>query len=176
MRNFSGKSPSLLSDEHLRAIGAVIVNWNALEIVLEILALGFYQIPLNRGLIFTANLSFQNKLTVLRIAGAHGAISDEQQKRSFISFLERIEQAHNKRNAIVHGQWAGGKVQGLAKRMALRVRGRKLSTAVEQIPLAEIEAIATEFLELHGELASWVRVFGVPSDLPISDTDEQNPK
>lgn len=172
MADFPGKSPSLLSDDHLRAIGAVIVNWNAIEIVLEILMLGIYQIPLTRGLVFTTNLSFQNKLTILRICGAHGAIEEDSKKLEFAAFLDRIEAAYKKRNIVAHGNWAGGKVQGLAKRMAVRVRGRKLSTVSEQVPLSYLEGMATEFLELHGDLTAWVRFFGVSPALPTPDADE----
>ena len=168
MRNFPGKSPSLLSDDHLRAIGAVIVNWNSIELVMQILALGIYQIPLEKGLVFTSNLAFQNKLTILRIA-THGAIKDKPAERDFLDLLDRIEKAHLKRNTVAHGLWAAGNAQGLAKRMALRVRGRKLTPAREQVPLSDLEGMATEFLKLHGELVAWARRFGTESALPNSE-------
>jgi hypothetical protein len=165
MNNFSGKSPSVVSDDHLRAIGAVVVNWNGVEVIMELMILGLYEIAPNRGLILTSNLSFQNKLTILRILANGGAIQDGTEKRNLIAMLERLEQGHTKRNTIAHGVWADGKVQGLARRMAIRVRGRRLSTIDEQIPLMDVEKIANEFLALRLELGALAVRLGLHPEL-----------
>jgi hypothetical protein len=128
MDDFPGKSPSPLSDYHLRAIGAVVVNWSALEMAMEIMILGLYEVAPNRGLVLTSNLSFQNKLTILRILATKGAIKDDAEAQKCVDLLKRIEDAYVKRNIVAHGLWSSGKVQGLARRMSIRVRGRRLST------------------------------------------------
>jgi hypothetical protein len=68
---------SVVSDHHLRAIGAVVVNWQAIEMVMELTILGLYEISPDRGLVITSNLSFQNKLTILQILALRGAVTDK---------------------------------------------------------------------------------------------------
>jgi hypothetical protein len=172
MDDFPGKSKSLLTDHHLRAIGAVIVNWNAIEMAMELAILGLYEVTADRGMVLTANISFQNKLTILRILATRGAIKDQTEAKSFVSLLERIEKAHIKRNEIAHGLWAKGKADGLATRMAIRVRGRRLSTISEQIPLADIEAIASDFADAWGELIDASNRLGIRPELKVAPAQQ----
>jgi hypothetical protein len=166
MRNFSGKSVSTISDDHLRAIGAVVVNWSSLEMVMEIMILGLYDVKPNRGLVLTSNLGFQNKLTILRMLANNGAIKDGTEKQNCLDLLKRIEDSAPKRNTIAHGLWGAGNAQGLAKRLSLKVRGRQLSTINEQVPLAEVEAIANEFLTLRHELSALAERVGARPEIP----------
>ena len=176
MRDFSGKSPSPVSDEHLRAIGAIVVNWSALELVMELMILSLYEIEIRRGLILTSNLSFQNKLTILRVLATHGAIKDKVEARACNSLLDRIDKAHIKRNIVAHGWWAAGKVQGLAKRMAIHVRGRRLSTTSEQVPLSDLEVSANAILVLHADLRALSKRLGIYPDLPDGASPSPTPK
>jgi hypothetical protein len=169
MVDFSGKSKSFLTDNHLRAIGAVVVNWSTLEVLMELFILGLYEITPDRGLVITSNLSFQNKLTILRVLATRGAIKDADEAKSFAGLLDRIEKAHQKRNAIAHGWWSAGNADGLARRMAIRVRGRRLSTESEQVPLMDVEAVANDLLDVWekmlGYATRWkIRPTPVPAD------------
>lgn len=159
------KPLSVIQDNHLRAIGAVVVNWSAVEMVLELAILGLYQISPDRGLVLTANLSFQNKLTMLRILATEGAIEDQVEADNLLTILKRIEAASIERNKIVHGLWGGSKVQGLARRMAIRVRGRRLSKVDEKVALAEVEDVARMFLDLRFELSDLAVRIGVRPEL-----------
>jgi hypothetical protein len=94
MDHFSGKSPSNVSDDHLRAIGAVMVNWTVIEFVMEAMILGLYEIKPDRGLVLTSNLSFQNKLSILRVLALRGAIKDATEAQFCVDLLKRIEDAH----------------------------------------------------------------------------------
>ncbi len=106
----------------------------------------------------TSNLSFQNKLTILRVLATKGAIKELAEAKSFAGLLDRIEKAHQKRNVIAHGWWSPGNVEGLARRMAIRVRGRRLSTESEQVPLMDLEATANEFLDIWEEMIGYAPV------------------
>ncbi len=160
----------MLSDDHLRAIGAAIVNWNAIEIVMEVMILGLYEVAPNRGLVLTANISFQNKLTILRILSEQGAIQNATEAKALSALLVRIEEAHKKRNTVVCMAYGPKvKAEGLASRMAIRVRGRRLTTVNEQVSLAEAEAIATEFLDLWLELGRCAVKLGVRPELAPLD-------
>jgi hypothetical protein len=161
MESFPGKSPSNVSDDHLRAIGAVVVNWSVVEFSMEVVILGLYDVSHDRGLVLTSNLSFQNKLTILRVLALQGAIKDPTEAEACTDLLKRIENAYIGRNKVAHGLWTGSKVQGLARRMAIRVRGRRLSTVDEKVPLSELETLAATFLVLNTDLTRLMDSLGL---------------
>jgi hypothetical protein len=156
---------SIISDHHLRAIGAVVVNWQAVEMVMELTILGLYEISPDRGLVLTSNLSFPNKLTTLQILALRGAVADSGEADNLINILKRIETASKDRNKIVHSLWGPSTVQGLAERKAIRVRGRRLSAVSEKVPLAEVEEIARNLLDLRFELSALAVRIGVRPEL-----------
>jgi hypothetical protein len=172
MDDFPGKSRSFLTDHHLRAIGSVVVNWSTIEIVMELFILGLYEVPADRGLVMTSNLSFQNKLTILRILAKKGAVKDADEAKSFLALLERVEKAHTKRNVIAHGWWSAGKADGLATRMAIRVRGRRLSTESEQVPLMDLETTANEFLDIWEEMIGYATRWNI-RPAPVQPPDPE---
>lgn len=159
------KPLSIISVHHLSAIGAVVVNWQAVEMVMELTMLGLYEISPDRGLVITSNLSFSNKLTILQILALRGAIADKEEAQNLASILKRIEEASKQRNRIVHGLWGPSSVQGLAERKAIRVRGRRLSAVTEKVPLAEVEGIARDILDLRFELSELAVRLGLRPEL-----------
>jgi hypothetical protein len=173
MDHFSGKSPSNVSDDHLRAIGAVMVNWTVIEFVMEAMILGLYEINPDRGLVLTSNLSFQNKLTILRVLALRGAIKDATEAQFCVDLLKRIEDAHVERNKVAHGLWTGSKVQGVARRMAIRVRGRRLTTIDEKVSLSELEGVAATFLVVSTDLTRLAERLGVHPNMPRDTTSEE---
>jgi hypothetical protein len=156
---------SVVSDYHLRAIGAVVVNWQAIEMVMELTILGLYEISPDRGLVITANLSFPNKLTILRILALRGAVTDKGEAKNLTDILERIETASKARNRIVHGLWGSSNVQGLASLKDIRVRGRRLTTVDEKVALSEVEDIARNLLDLRFDLSALAVRIGVRPEL-----------
>jgi hypothetical protein len=156
---------SVVNDHHLRAIGAVVVNWQAIEMVMELTILGLYEISPDRGLVITSNLSFQNKLTILQILALRGAVTDKDEANNLTDILKRIEAASRERNRIVHGLWGSSKVQGLASLKAIRVRGRRLTTVDEKISLSEVEDIARNLLDLRFDLSGLAVRIGVRPEL-----------
>jgi hypothetical protein len=156
---------SIVSDHHLRAIGAVVVNWQALEMVMELIILGLYEITPDRGLVITSNLSFPNKLTILRILALRGAVTDKDEAKNLTKLLDRIEAGSKARNGIVHGLWSASPVQGLAERKAIRVRGRRLSAVTEKVPLSEVEDVARSLLDLRFDLSELAVRLGLRPEL-----------
>ncbi len=156
---------SIVNDYHLRAIGAVVVNWQAIEMVMELTILGLYEISPDRGLVITSNLSFPNKLTILQILALRGAVDDTGEAKNLADILKRIEAASKDRNKTVHGLWGPNPVQGLAERKSIRVRGRRLSAVSEKVPLAEVEDIARNLLDLRFDLSALAVRIGVRPEL-----------
>ncbi|WMT77364.1 hypothetical protein [Bradyrhizobium sp. Ash2021] len=132
---------------------------------MELTILGLYEISPDRGLVITSNLSFQNKLTILRILALRGAVADKAEADNLAKLLERIEKASIQRNGIVHGLWGSSPVQGLAERKAIRVRGRRLSAVSEKVPLSEVEGIARNLLDLRFDLSALAVRIGVRPEL-----------
>jgi hypothetical protein len=159
------KPISILNDHFLCAIGAVVVNWQAIELLMEHTILGLYEITADRGLVITSNLSFQNKLTILRILATQGAIKDTAEAKNLSSILERIDKASQKRNSIVHGTWGPGNVDRIAHLLAIRVRGKRLVTIFNKIPLSEVEDVAQHLLGLRFELLALSDRLGLKPDI-----------
>ncbi len=161
------RSPSLVSDAHLRAIGAIIVNWSAIDTQMEIAILGLYKINPDRGMVLTSNISFANRLTLLRILAMRGAIEDVNLAEECKTILNRIESTYGLRNAAAHGVWGKGDTPTTAKRMAIRVKGNRLRTINEQVTAEELEATAPQILKLKIDFSDLlVQLQLVPANSP----------
>ena len=164
------KSPSLLSDAHLRVIGAIIVNWSGIEMQMEVAILGLYEINPDRGLVLTSNISFPNRLTLLRILSMRGAIKDETLAEECKAILGRIEGAYSLRNTAAHGVWGAGDTTNTAKRMAIRVRGNRLRTTSDQVTADELEASALQILRLKIDFSNLLaKLQFLPASSPSQD-------
>lgn len=173
--HFSGKSPSTLSDNHLRAIGAVVSNWSMLEMAMEITILGLYEIKPDRGLVLTNNISFTNKITILRILALRGAIKDAADIKAFTNLIDKIEKTSPLRNQVAHGLWSGTKNPAIAERHLISVRGKRLRTKKEKVPLSEIEAISNDILALWKELREADVRLGVFQPQPAEEQQTEQP-
>lgn len=126
-------TPGVLKDflpplRHLAAIGKVCAIWSLIENSMETIILGLYEIDLGRGLIFTNNLSFQTRTSLLTVLAKEGGIADEALAKEMEAILPRIEEGQGLRNAIVHALWAPGPKSGVIRRLAMRTRAKKIKT------------------------------------------------
>ncbi|MDE2165346.1 MAG: hypothetical protein KGJ66_03280 [Alphaproteobacteria bacterium] len=144
----------LIPKAHLSAIGAVAVNWTALENLMEQTILGLYEIDLGRGLVFTANLSFHSRLSMLRfLAGDDGVIKDAALAKQTNDLLNEIDKAFGDRNFIIHGSWFPVKDKpGHVHRMSVRARGKKLQTFSRHYSAADLQRVADRIGDLVGDL------------------------
>jgi len=163
--NQSQKSLSPIGDAHLRAIGAICVNWSVIEMGMELAILGLYEIDSRRGLPLTANIGFQSRLALLRILATQGAIKDTDEAKACTKILNRIEAAYPKRNAAAHGLWEPTKVPQVARRMSIRAKGARLRCTNEPVTVAELEEIATMLLVLHVDFADLMKRLGLGREL-----------
>jgi hypothetical protein len=159
--NPKAKLISPLGDAHLRAIGAICVNWSVIEMAMEIAILGLYEIDTGRGLPLTANIGFQSRLALLRILATQGAIKDAENSKACTKILNRIADAYPQRNAAAHGLWEPTKVPQVARRMSIRAKGARLRCTNEPITVAELEDIAVAFLDLHSDFAALMKRMGL---------------
>ncbi len=140
---------------HLAAIGRVVAVWGYIENNIEAAILGLYEIDLGRGLIFTNSLSFFAQKSMLTILAKEGAFSDEAIAKEFLEILPRLEAAKGLRNDIVHAAWKRNSPDGIIRRLAVRVRAKKIQlfdetyTAGDILKIADgLEALAVEFADL----------------------------
>lgn len=133
----------LLPKDHFAAIGAIAVHWSLVELHMEIMILGLYEIDQGRGLVLTNNLSFPARMSLLRILANEGvpAIMTKEQSEELQALLKRVDDGYNDRNTIVHGLWKPTDKPGIVRRMAVRARGKKLLTVAEDYSAADIRAI-----------------------------------
>ncbi len=155
------KSPALISDAHLRAIGAICVIWSTIEMAMELAILGLYQIDHDRGLPLTSNIGFQSRLALLRILAMRGAIKDQTEAKACEDILNRIEKSYPKRNEAAHGLWAPTKSPYVAQRLAIRAKGNRLRCLKEPVTAAELEETAGSLLVLHEDFTDLMMRLGL---------------
>jgi hypothetical protein len=133
----------LLPKEHFAAIGAIAVHWSIVELHMELMILGLYEIDMGRGLVLTNNLSFHSRMSLLRILANDGtpALMSKKHSDELKALLNRAETAFNERNTIVHGVWSPTEKPGVVRRMAIRARGKKLQTVQEDYSAVDLRAI-----------------------------------
>jgi hypothetical protein len=154
------KSPSPISDAHLRAIGAICVNWSVIEMGMELAILCLYDIDRDRGLPLTSNIGYQSRLALLRILATQGAITDPIEAKACTDILTRIEQAYPKRNEAAHGLWKATKVPQVARRLSIRAKGNRLRCTNEPVAAAELEQTASMLLDLNADFLALMKRLG----------------
>ena len=147
--------------DHLAAIGAIAVVWTAIESSMELTILGLYEIDPERGLVFTANLSFHAQLSMLHILAGEAVHMTAEQSAHLKDILGRIDSAYGERNKIVHGLWGPTQKPGVIQRLSIRARGKKLQATDERYSAADLRAIEERLLALlreFGELGDALRI------------------
>lgn len=155
-----------LSDDLVRAIGEVNVNFSALELVVHAIIWRFFEEPkagANVGPIVTSQLSFTRACQLLhalaiRQKGAGHAVLTQLEET-----LKRVAQAEQRRNLVVHSAWLPhvDATKG-AFRMKVDLKKGSLQWAVEAAPPAKIRETA----EFIGNVAREVAGYLERGDLP----------
>jgi hypothetical protein len=135
--------PSVLPAPLLQAIGAVVTNWAGLEASLEIAICDLYEVRRTKGLIFTANIGFSARLSLIRISAAtDNEMTSEPEGDTICRLLPRLEKAFGERNKTAHAVWGRAKSPAAGSRMYIRARGDQLKTVHEEISVRELERTA----------------------------------
>jgi hypothetical protein len=150
-----------VSDGHFRAIGAIVVIWSRIEGMMEFAILGLYDFNLERGLVLTANIGFQSRLTLLRILALRGAITDKVLARTMVKMLERIEKAYPERNNAAHSVWSGTSDPNVADRMSIRVKGNRLKCAHDPVTVDQLRAVTDRLDDLRIDFSRMLRCLGL---------------
>lgn len=162
----------LLPKDHFAAIGAIACHWNIVELHMELMILGLYEIDPGRGLVLTSNLNFQSRMSLLRIlAGDENTpiLMTKEHSAELKALLSRADEGFNDRNTIVHGIWSPTDKPGIVRRMGVRARGKKLQTIDQRYSAADLRAIANrlealvdDFDDLAARMDVGARLFLAP--------------
>src|SRR3989344_6406300 len=93
-----------MNDDHLKALGRVVVNFNSLEVFLNFLIWILIGPDLKTGKIITSEVSFKGKITLLaslyRIK-----IKDIKKDSDVNGLIKRLIKAEDERNKVIHSSW-----------------------------------------------------------------------
>jgi hypothetical protein len=153
----SAPKTHLISDEHLCAIGAIVVVWSLIEMAMECAICGLYDINTDRGLVLTSNIGFQSRVSLLRILAMRGAVKDEATGEDLKKILTRIEQGYADRNSVAHGWWSGTAHPKIARRMSIRARGSRLVCADDKVPISQVLDTRDRLDDLRRDFSALLR-------------------
>lgn len=155
-----------LSVAHLRAIGAVAATWSNLESTLLFMIADFAEVDAYKTISLIGPNGFGAWLDILyRIADS--STKHRFRVDTFNVIAKRLNDAHAKRNTVVHADWYGEK-RGIlseqtrltgshqAKAMAIRKRGKETAKSLKYTA-DEIVAIAKEIEDAQLALVLWGR-------------------
>jgi hypothetical protein len=151
--------------DHLAAIGSIAVIWTAIESIMETTLLGLYEIDIGRGLVLTANLSFHARMSLLRILTGESVHMDPAQAEEMNVILTRIDAGFGDRNAIIHGLWGPGDEPGIARRLSVRARGKKLQAISQNYKAQHLWAISDRLAVLLKDFADLGHRLGIEERL-----------
>lgn len=157
------QKPRLIPKDHLAAIGSIACLWTAVEIYMELTILGLYEIDMGRGLVLTNNLTFQSRMSLLRILAGEKTekLMTAAQAEELGKILGRVEDAYNDRNIVVHALWDHADKPGFVRRRTIRARGKKLQTVTQDYSAADLRAIADRIDVLLKDFADLTVRMGV---------------
>jgi hypothetical protein len=131
-----------VSDEHLKALGQVIVNFALLETHVAMLTWALIGKNQRVGQIITAGLSFRSLLTLTSSLWKH-QVSDPERTAEFEALLEDAQEAEQRRNVLTHSLWGAGESPGTVTRVKATAKPRKgLRHQFQQMSVKELNDIA----------------------------------
>lgn len=118
------KNSAGLTDEHLKAIGLVAVNWSHIESTLSSIIWDIAKLRTMRGRAITTHLSEKTKGDMcLALANeTFRGHPEEAELKEHITMI--LNQLHQKRNTIIHGLWGYSSNSGASDVLPIRARGK----------------------------------------------------
>ena len=150
---------------HLEAIGAIAAQWAVIEVTIEMIVLGLYELHMDRGLVFTSLLTLNAKVDLLRILANNEAVDDKALSERLMAVANRVPEVYGERNKVVHGQWVRTDQPGVARRLTLRARGKTVTGAADGFTSETLWAVFDRVVDLLLELTRLADALGVESKL-----------
>lgn len=144
-----------LSEDHLRAIGRITVNFSQLEATLRLIIWSYSGLETQRtGQILTSELSFRKLLVVFEsLVYEHWPIEDRLD--ALKPLMDEGRKLNDRRNQIIHSMWTSGGSPNEALRTKPRQKkGYQLipeTLTVEQLDFEadRMEKLANDLVDFH---------------------------
>jgi len=157
-----------LPDEHLKAIGPIVVSFASLESAVEIAIWALMGIDSTKGAIVTSELSFKNLLALFSSLYLNKTNSTDQ-IGEMKELIKRSTQIEDRRNAIIHSVWGvryykHGQIVVRMKTTAKISKGLKRQD--EELTVEALENIHEEIIDV---IAAWTQFLYKKLIMPKSD-------
>lgn len=152
------QSYSTIPDKHLRAIGLITVNFSNLEIYVEmgIWKLLGYERDQEIGKIITSELSFKNKITLLKSLYDH-LCKDEKTKKELKEIIKHADKIETERNKILHSTYGTGEnVENITRFKITAKRSKGLIYKTEDLSEKNLLDRADDFVLLAVKLLNFI--------------------
>ena len=156
-----------LPDEHLKAIGSIVVSFASLENAVETAIWALMEIDGTKGAIVTSEMSFKNMLALFSSLYLNKTnVPDEIEEMKML--IKRSTQIEDRRNAIVHSLW--GVRYYKHGQMVVRMKTTaKISKGLKrQDEELTVEALENIYEEIIDSIAAWTK-FLYKKLMPKSD-------
>lgn len=146
---------SPLTDDHLRAIGRISVNFSRLEFGMRLCINHLLGVGQEEGLIATAQLGFRQLTTVLHQLYRHKYESDGGQLTKIDALAGRIVQASIARDTVIHSTWLLS-VDGEAMGIKVPRSSKWFSPTISMKTPSDLEAVAKTIQDVADEVAGLI--------------------
>ena len=145
-----------MNDDHLKALGRVVVNFNSLEVFLNFLIWILIGPDLKTGKIITSEVSFKGKITLLaslyRIK-----IKDIKKDSDVNGLIKRLIKAEDERNKVIHSSWVIDEKNTRITRYKITAKlKRGLKDEFEEMNDTDINKIADSINDVAKEIGNMI--------------------
>jgi hypothetical protein len=150
------KLQSPVTDDHLKAIGRISVNFSNLEFGMKLCINQLLGVGQDEGLIVTAQLGFRQLTTVLHQLYRRRNIDDKVRLAKIDALAGRIDRAREARDTIIHSSWLvamDGEAIGVKYP---RTRPQWFSPTISKMKPSELEDVAKKIKVVADEIGALI--------------------
>ena len=146
-----------LHEEHLIAIGLIVVEWSLTEANVEHSLWALAEIDEFVGLALTTHMSSENRLLALETLsfGRPPKKINEKNHEALLKLLKRFKELRTRRNKIVHSVWRKNK-KGFPKMYRFTAKG-KIAFTVESASVPELLKLSREIYAFRRKFLTFFR-------------------
>jgi hypothetical protein len=141
-----------IADEYLSAIGRLMVNWNQLDGLFDLLLIRLMGCRLwdVRSHMVIVGMNFGTKVELVKsLAGVQMRPDDPIYMKLINTTLPRITHLQSQRNAVAHNKWALG--EGGVRGVRMTAKG-KLKITEKLVPIEDLKKDSKEMLVMMNEV------------------------
>ncbi len=147
-----GKLELPVSDEHLKSIGRITVNFALLEEILSLCIRALIKSEQQVGHILTAELSLKQKVALFSSLYKY-RVHNTEEPPELKKLLSRVAQAEEKRNTTIHALWSTGSTKEMVTRVKITAkRSSGLKFHFREMSVQDLDEIANFIADVTNDL------------------------